>query len=238
MCGRYNVTDSPYVRALMAGLGVPLYPQDRVNVAPGSEAQFVATLDGERRLTTGLWSALIEAKPDGSGYRPNPKFKTFNARYDRLQSSPLWRKLYRSQRAIVPASAWYEWLGKQCYQLAPTGAAIAFGGLYQLYRFGDRLVPAFAIITLPPHDRVRHIHDNSLPLMLRPQDYDAWLDPGFTHVDDFADLLHPVLYTTLQVTPIDGPKTLRATDAHETRSVGNRGVERVKRPSALRSIVG
>ena len=208
MCGRYNVTDSAEVRGLCDFLGIKLYPEPRRNIAPGAQGQFVIETAGQRQLTTGIWSALIEAKPDGSGYRPNPKFKTFNARYDRLVSSPLWKRLYFSQRAIIPASGWHEWLGKQCYQLTPHNAAIAFGGIYQLYRFGDELLPAYAIITLPPHPRIRHIHEKSLPLMLQPEDFAAWLDPDWQQVEAFAPLLVPKLRHDLIATPIDNPNTM------------------------------
>ena len=51
----------------------------------------------------------IAPRPEGHGYRPNPKFHTFNARSDRLTSSPLWKKVYPSHRCIVPVSAFHEW---------------------------------------------------------------------------------------------------------------------------------
>lgn len=47
MCGRYYVSDSPDVHALMAILDLPLFPESRRNVAPGAKGQFVV----ERRLT-------------------------------------------------------------------------------------------------------------------------------------------------------------------------------------------
>lgn len=208
MCGRYNITDSRQVRALCDLLGIKLYPTSSQNIAPGAQGQFVMEADGQRQIITGIWSALIEQKPDGSGFRPNPKFKTFNARSDRLVSSPLWKRLYYTQRAIIPATGWHEWIGKQCYQLSPANEAIAFGGLYQLYRFGDDLIPAYSIITLPPHPRVKHIHEKSLPLMLQPAHFDAWLDPEWQQVEAFASLMVPRLEHDLIATPIDSPKTM------------------------------
>ncbi|GAB3246208.1 SOS response-associated peptidase [Chitinimonas naiadis] len=220
MCGRYNISDSPQVQLLCELLGVKLYPTTRLNISPGGQGDFVAELDGELKLTTGYWSALIEPKAAG-GYRPNPKFKTFNARSDRLTASPLWRKLYSSKRAIVPATGWHEWKDgedgkKQCYQLELGDRAIAFGGLYQLYQFGEDLVPAYSIITLPPHPRVTHIHDKSLPLMLEPADFDMWLDPNFKQIEAFAHLLLPVLRHELLVIPVNNPKDMLAVGPVET----------------------
>lgn len=211
MCGRYNVSDSPAIRLLMKALRVSGIPEARRNVAPGAHGQFVIEREGERELLEGYWSLLIEPKPDGRpGYRPNPKFKTFNAKSERLEASTLWRGRYRSKRAIVPVDGFHEWQGKQCYQIQQEGRAIALAGLYEFWEFGDEVVPAFTVITLPPHPGFKHIHDKSLPLMLEPEDYDAWLDPDFSQVGAFQSLLMPRLHHVLQVTPIDSPTGLRA----------------------------
>jgi len=45
----------------------------------------------DRYLLPDIWSLFVEPRPDGHGYRPNPKFHTFNARGDRLTNSPLWK---------------------------------------------------------------------------------------------------------------------------------------------------
>lgn len=211
MCGRYHVSSSPQVRKLLDQLGVSENPESRINIAPGALGQFVVQTQQGRSLVDGYWSLLIEPRTDGKpGFKPNPQYKTFNARSDRLQSSPLWKNKYRSKRAIVPADGFHEWVGKQCFDLRLEDTAIAFGGLYEEWQAECETVYSFAIITLPPHPRVAHIHDKSLPLMLEPEDFDVWLDPAFTGVDVFADLLKPVLRHRLLVTPVKSPKTLEA----------------------------
>lgn len=208
MCGRYNVSDSPLVRALMATLGMAIYPDSRRNIAPGAHGQFVIERGNQRNLIDGYWSLLIEPKPDGSGYRPNPAYSTFNARADALTTKPLWRKRFRSQRAIVPATGFHEWKDGRVFQVEQSGQALALAGLYEFWEIGDEVVPAFSVITLPPHPKFSHIHEKSLPLMLEPGDFDMWLDPNFTQVEAFADLLQPRLRRPLLVTLIDSPKTL------------------------------
>lgn len=108
MCGRYNVIDDPDVRRLMDILGIPLYPETRLNIAPGSKGQIVYETSTGRTLDDAYWSLLIERKPDGSGYRPSPKYSTFNARSQSLGTSPLWKKRFQSQRAIIPASGFHD----------------------------------------------------------------------------------------------------------------------------------
>jgi putative SOS response-associated peptidase YedK len=144
---------------------------------------------GDRYLLPGIWSLLIEPRPDGCGYRPNPKFQTFNARSDRLTSSPLWKKAYPSKRCIVPVSAFHEWKGKQVYNIHPENRATALAGLWQSWHSGDEQVNSFTVITLPPHPKFSHIHPKSIPLMLKPEDFDLWLDPASDQVDVFQKLM-------------------------------------------------
>ncbi|HKK55817.1 SOS response-associated peptidase [Marinobacter sp.] len=203
MCGRYNVTDSREIHALMKSLGLPgTTPTPQRNVPPGGTGEFVIEAADDRYLLPGIWSLLIEPRPEGHDYRPNPKFHTFNARSDRLTSSPLWKKVYPSKRCIVPVSAFHEWRGKQVYNIHPENEATALAGLWQSWHFGDEQVNSFTVITLPPHPRFSHIHPKSIPLMLRPQDFDLWLDPGFHQVEAFQSLLKTHIPAPLVCQPV------------------------------------
>lgn len=208
MCGRYNIMDSPVIRDLLDILGIQAAPEPRRNIAPGSFGQIVIERQGERVLQDALWSLLVEPKPNGAGYRPNPKFSTFNARSTRLSQSPLWKKRYPSQRCIVPASAFHEWAQGQPYNIYPQGSAVAMPGLWERWQFGSETVYSFATITLPPHPRFSHIHPRSIPLMLEAKDFDLWLDPDFHDVDAFADLMRTHIHAPLVCQPIRDPKTL------------------------------
>lgn len=209
MCGRFNVSDDPLVQGLMEELGLPpLYPRPQLNVSPGSWADVVLNEGEGRQLVEGMWSLLIEPHPSGEGYRPNPKFQTFNARSDRLTSSPLWKRIYPTQRCIVPMSAFHEWKDGQVYNIHPEGEAVAMAGLWQRYRNGNDVVMSFTTITLPPHPLFSHIHSKSIPLMLRPNDFDMWLDPTFHQVDAFQSLMKSHIPAPLVCQPVKGPKDL------------------------------
>lgn len=211
MCGAYNIRQSPYMQLLVDRLGVPM-PEERVDRRPGTYGQFVFETEQERRLEDGMWSLLIERKPDGTGYRPSPKYSTFNARSGSLGSSPLWKKRFHSQRAIIPASGFHEWTGekgrKQCYNIHPLDSAIAFAGLYELWDFQGETVPSFTIVTLPPNPRFSHIHPKSIPLMLTLEDFDMWLDPHLTNTDPLQHLLKTQIRQPLAVEPIRTPADL------------------------------
>lgn len=214
MCGRYNVIDAPAVGELMDQLGLPLMPDTRLDIAPGARGQIVYESGQGRTLVDALWSLLIEPHPNGSGYRPSPRYSTFNARADSLERSPLWRKRVHRQRAVIPATGFHEWTGpkghKQCHNITPVDGAIAFAGLYELWDFSGDIVPAFTIITLPPHPRFSHIHAKSLPLMLRPADFDPWLDPDLVTTEPLRPLFESRIRAPLRVTPVRSPRDLTA----------------------------
>jgi len=213
MCGRMNITDHPAMRALMEGLGLTGSPEPRLNIAPGSKTQFVRELEtGERQLVQGYWSLLIEPRPAGEGFRPSHRYSTFNAQSRRLESSPLWRSAFRDSRCVVPVSGFHEWLGKQCYDITPADSrAIALAGLYRHYRFGDTEVDAFTVITLPPQPAFSHIHSKSFPLMLLPEDYDAWLDPALKDTGAFSGLMAAGIRFPVRATPVVSPAKLKPT---------------------------
>ncbi|WP_422732747.1 SOS response-associated peptidase family protein [Marinobacter azerbaijanicus] len=112
----------------------------------------------------------------------------------------------------MPASGFHEWTGgkghKQCYNIHPVNSAIAFAGLCELWDFQGEVVPSFTIITLPPHPRFSHIHPKSIPLMLKAEDFDMWLDPHLTNTDPLQHLLGTRIREPLLVEPVKSPGSL------------------------------
>ncbi|MBT7951025.1 MAG: SOS response-associated peptidase [Gammaproteobacteria bacterium] len=208
MCGRMNVSDSPFVKELMKALGITALPQVRNNVGPGSSANIVIQQDNERRLIEAIWSLLIEPKKDKPGFRPSPKWHTFNSKSTRLTSSPLWSSAFKSHRAIIPASCFFEWKDKVCYAIEPVDSAIAFAGLYRSWQFDDENVHSFSVITLPGQNNFKHIHDKSYPLILEAKDYEQWLDPKLKDTSVFKELLDSGIRKEISVTPVDSPKNM------------------------------
>ncbi len=89
--------------------------------------------------------------------------------------------------------------------------AIAFGGLYREWLHpltGERALSC-SIITLPPHNKLKHIHSKAMPLMLPQEDevLNMWLDSSLTDTEVFNDLLKPNLPQDLITYQIDKPST-------------------------------
>jgi putative SOS response-associated peptidase YedK len=72
-----------------------------------------------------------------------------------------------------------------------TGELFAFAGLWdrwkdpsgQWIKSGSILTTASNAVTSPIHDR--------MPVILDPDNYDLWLDPGMTNVDAVSEVLKP-----------------------------------------------
>jgi len=210
MCGRMNVTDHPGVQDLLdeLGIGYPVTPQ--LNIAPGGQTSFVIDTGEDRDLVDGYWSLLIEKKTNNkNGYRPNPKYKTFNAQSRRLKDSRLWSSAFQSSRCVVPVSGFHEWRDGRCYNISPAdGSAFALGGLYRLNRFDQDIIPSFTVITLPPQEKFFHIHDKSFPFILKEKEFDSWLDPNQVDVGIFDHLLEQGMPVPIRVSEIRDPSSL------------------------------
>jgi putative SOS response-associated peptidase YedK len=123
--------------------------------------------------------------------RPQP----FNARSETVATSGLFRDAFRSRRCLIPAEAFYEWSRarpKRRYEIRPRGG-VFFGlaGIWDTWA-GDatqRPVLSACMLTCPPNDVIGAFHDR-MPVVLRPDDYDRWLDAE-SPVAELRTLLTP-----------------------------------------------
>ena len=121
-------------------------------------------------------------------------------------------KPFRESRCIIPASGFVEGLEgtRSYYFLEAAEQAIAFGGLYRtwIHDATGEIVHSASIITLPPHPKLKGIHEKAFPMMLDVSNQeliDQWLSPRMQDVSVFEDLLEPHLVAPLRATPIDRP---------------------------------
>ncbi|TSJ67433.1 SOS response-associated peptidase [Marinobacter vulgaris] len=56
--------------------------------------------------------------------------------------------------------------------------------------------------------RVQPIHPKSIPLMLRPDDFNRWLDPDFHQVESFQGVIKTHIPAPLACEPVKGVKNL------------------------------
>lgn len=127
--------------------------------------------------------------------KPEPPAMTFNARSEEAAEKPTWREALKSRRCLMPVSGWYEWRvmpgsgRKQPHFVhALQDEPLAFAGLWSRGRLADaEPILSCALLTKQAAPAIADIH-HRMPIVLRPEHFDAWLDPA-TSADRIRDIL-------------------------------------------------
>jgi putative SOS response-associated peptidase YedK len=206
MCGRYKLTAKE--RWLSEYFNIPAEDIEwaaRWNVAPTDE---VATIrqdrDEPKRVFAKMRWGLIPywAKDASIGA------KTINAVCETAAEKPVFRESMRKRRCLIPADGFYEWkqIGrkkKQAYNIGMKDDGLfAFAGLWDRWKDGSgNVIESCTILTTEANSLLKPIH-NRMPVILHPDDYDLWLDPGVTDPARVADLLKPFDAQQMRVYPV------------------------------------
>lgn len=214
MCGRYTLAHPP------AELGplfhvTPVAYEPRYNLAPTQDAPIVRRLaDGNREMLMARWGLLPHwADPDTF------KATLFNARSESAADKPSFRDALRTGRCLVPASSFFEWRteagGRQPYTIhRRDGRPLALAGLWSLNARGAEPVLSFAILTTRPNAFLQQLHDRQ-PVILDPEDFDAWLDPSVRDARQLEPLFAPGSAEELTAVPVSARVNHPGNDAPE-----------------------
>ncbi len=194
MCGRYNVTDDPALRALLDYLNVKAAVTEQYNITPTENVPVVRQIGSERELRYMHWWLIPHWLEE-----PQTTYAMFNARAEGLAESRAFRAPFKRQRCIFPVSSFIEWRaedGKQPYLIQPVEGALAVAGIWE--RWGEEGKPeaqihSCAMITTDAVPGIHKIHAR-MPVMLPADALSQWLDPAI----DGRDLL-PLLLPQLPV---------------------------------------
>lgn len=198
MCGRFTnlVSWGELVRRYrLTDTGFRPNLRPRLNICPTDPVMTVRKRDdGTREGAIVMWWLVPPwAKEKAKGY------PMFNARSETAADKPAFREAFRRRRCLVPASGFYEWKdegGKRktrYYITTRSGAPLTFAGLWER---NERLgVESCTILVCAPNPLMAGIHDR-MPVVLREDDWDAWLDAPR------QDLLCPALEDDLVAYPV------------------------------------
>ena len=163
----------------------------RYNLASGQVAPVIrADSSGNRRLLLALWG-LIPSWAKVTETLPKP----INAKAETAAIEPMFRQAFRQSRVLVPADAFYEWktvAGQKLPYLIHlrNGEPFAMGGLLEFWTGSAGEVATFTILTTAANTLMAEIH-NRMPVIVRPENYAAWLDPGVNDVNQLHNLITP-----------------------------------------------
>lgn len=216
MCGRYAAQRSAdeLAEEMEAGLtdeARELEPSS--NVAPTDPVRIVldrASTDPRsagarsRELHVARWG-LLPSWSKGPRARGAPMF---NARLETVAEKAAFAASLGSRRCLVPADGYYEWRVNDAESVRagappktpffihdPSGASLAFAGLYAWWRDPERAdddparwVLSTTILTTAARDGLEAIHDRE-PVVLDRSRFAAWLDPAATGTADALAVL-------------------------------------------------
>jgi putative SOS response-associated peptidase YedK len=160
-------------------------------------------------LVPGFWA-------EKKGQRP-----LINARAESVATQPAFKESFEQRRCLIPADGFYEWrkdeTGKQPIWFSePERELFAFAGIWaELRPEGRDPVTSCALITCPPNNLMRPVHDR-MPVVLERELESSWLDPD-ADVDDLLEILRPAPEGALELREVgtavnnareDGPHLL------------------------------
>jgi putative SOS response-associated peptidase YedK len=204
MCGRYSVVKKRVPREhRYADKFADIEENPHYNAAPSQSLPVIPNTSD--RVELFKWGLVPAWAKDLKTTKP------INARAETITTSPMFNRLIRSKRCLVPADSFYEWqikevpentlfdlpaspkkgkTIKQPYRIMRQDEDLfSFAGLWDewLDKSTGEILKSFTIITTEANEVVKPIHDR-MPVILTPEAEELWLDPN---EKDVLDLLQP-----------------------------------------------
>lgn len=203
MCGRFNVTSTPGLQALLQGLGSDLVlPAPKFNLAPTELAPLIINDESQVVLREARWWLTPHWSKELS-----QKYAMFNARCEGLSKSPAFRKPFACQRGVVPMSGFIEWRGekgnKQPWLVSTEDESMAVAALWDLWRSDDSEDPLLScsIVTTAAAPSFEAWHKR-MPVVLKGSEIGQWMD-NRSPIDTADPLFDARLKEPWIVSPVD-----------------------------------
>jgi putative SOS response-associated peptidase YedK len=206
MCGRYRVSK----RKQNIAEHFQAEPDDaddwipRYNIAPTQPVPVIRQNPKEprRELSLARWGLIPLWAKDSSGAA-----RMINARSETAATTPAFRDALKLRRCLVPADGFYEWkkISKEkqpyCFEVN-SGKLFAFAGLWERWKDpSGNWIKTCLILTTTPNAVTSTVHDR-MPVILDPDCYDLWLDPGMHDMRAVSDMLKPYDARTMRCYPV------------------------------------
>jgi putative SOS response-associated peptidase YedK len=169
-------------------------------LTPERSCQVVVEEDGRRRIKLLSWG-FVPAHARGAGLRP------VNARSESAADKPAFEVAFIRRRCLVPTTGFIEGRYVARGQKEPMIIRMKHRGLFALGGIWDRWegreppLLSFALLTTEPNSVVAPIHCR-MPVIVAPEDYDAWLDPA-TPLAEIERMTRPFSPTGMEAVPAD-----------------------------------
>jgi len=205
MCGRYRL--SRRKQLVEEYFDTTPWEEDwnpRFNIAPTQPVPVIRQHPKEavRQLSVMKWGLIPHWAKD-----PSIAMSTINAKSETAATKPAFRDPLKFRRCLIPADGFYEWKrtvkAKQpfCFEIKD-GELFAFAGLWDGWKDASgNWIKTCSILTTTPNALTATVHDR-MPVILDPESFDLWLDPGMQNVAAISELLKPYDASRMQLYPV------------------------------------
>jgi putative SOS response-associated peptidase YedK len=205
MCGRYRLSRrKQIVEEYFDTTSSDQEWKLRYNVASTQPVPVICQNPNEpfRELSLIRWGLIPSWATD-----PSVAARMINARSETASAKPTFCDALKSRRCLIPANGFYEWsrTGKSkqpyCFEVNE-GELFAFAGIWDRWRgpTGKKLETCSILITTT-NAVTSAVHDRT-PVILDPDAYDLWLDPGMRDAAATSELLKPYDARLMRCYPI------------------------------------
>lgn len=175
-----------------------------LNVAPSHEILAIIRRNGQNRLEKFHWGLVPSWARDVSiGIR------MINARLESIAEKPSFRNAFKKRRCMIPADGFFEWktetgIKQPMFITLPDRKPFAFAGLWETWQSKDgedSIYKSCTIITTRAGESFSAIH-HRMPVILKPQVYELWLDPENQNAVELTELLNNETISELVSAPV------------------------------------
>ena len=206
MCGRFVLYSSKERIAERFGvdpssLNLITHWEARYNIAPSTRCLIVRPSDlGWREMVSVSWGLLPHWAKSAADRR------YINARGETVFEKPAFRTAVRRRRCLVVADGYYEWKaagGRKIpyFFTMKEEQPFAMAGMLDSWERERDRIESFAIITTNANELSAAVHER-MPAILKPEDYDLWLDAKATDPAQLAPLIAPYSAESMQCWPV------------------------------------
>lgn len=190
MCGRFaQKSPSKKIKKQFKVEEVPSLVE-RYNVAPTQSVLAVREASDGREAAFLKWGLVPSwAKDPGIGNR------LINARSETVTEKPSFRVAFARRRVLVPADGFFEWSRRgdrkrPFYFHMRDGEPFAIAGLWERWEGEGGPLETCTLLTTEANELLAHYHDR-MPVIVRPEDYEVWLDADISQPERLTPLLRP-----------------------------------------------
>ena len=203
MCGRFTSNHSSSEIAKAFNLSNVPNLEPRYNIAPTQQVGTILRFNSQKErefkwLRWGLIPHWAKDKSIGN--------KLINARAETIAQKPSFRSPFRHSRCLIIASGFYEWQkqdgGKQPFYIQQIDSLpLALAGLWTTWEQEGEAIDTCTIITTEANEIMQPIHQR-MPVILKSDDYEKWLNPTVQQPELLQPLLQPYSSTQLKTYPV------------------------------------